>query len=386
MRINSEEILFTADVLSRKGQHEEAVNLVQKLAEALPEMPRVQYALGVINGAAGNHQAAIDAYRVCLKLDPNHIDAEWNLALMLLRTGNLYEGYKHYEVRWKTEAQKHEYHAFPKPLWLGLETLENKTIFVWHEQGSGDFIQMARYFHLLCRLAKKVYVQSFHATANLITDSMAHNLELIEPGHEPLEYDYHIPIMSLPLAFGTTINTIPATCPYLTVGHDYMEKWSYLLGLKKRPRIGLVWSGAAGHKNDANRSIPLAAFRDIMNLNADIHFLQKDIRDSDKPMIIHDIDHDHSEHLNDFSDTAALIEHMDIVLSVDTSVAHLAGALGKSLILLAPRFGDYRWGINQPTSYWYPTAYLIHQNINGDWTEAISKAKATIENMLGDAA
>jgi hypothetical protein len=180
----------------------------------------------------------------------------------------------------------------------------------------------------------------------------------------------------LPLAFKTTIKTIPAEVPYLYASTDRKKKWQQQLGTKIIPRVGLVWSGSINHKNDFNRSISFETFGPLFNLPVEFHCLQKEIRTNDEialesnsKIIIH------TDLLIDFSDTAALIETMDLVISVDTSVSHLAGALGKPVWILLPYAPDYRWMLDKNDTPWYPTAQLFRQSKIGDWVSLINQIR-----------
>lgn len=380
MKCSSEAVLATAMVLSARGDNRQAEDILAKVLAAAPNLARGHHAMGIVKYRTGQHEAAIEHYRRAVKIDPAFDDACWNLALMLLRTGQLEEGYKHYEARWTTNNQKPDARTYDKPLWLGDEDIAGKVVFVWHEQGFGDFLQMARYIPLLAARAGKVYLEAHPAMANLMSDSMPENVELLEIWSEPFEYDYHLPFMSLPRAFRTSLATIPAATPYLRVGEDYLEKWAHILGPKTRPRIGITCSGAAAHTNDKNRSIPLMRMLELTFLDADIHLLQNEVREDDKRDLKHF--HTHLEDIKDFSDTAALITNMDMVVSVDTSVAHLAGALGKPLYLLLPIAGDYRWMIDKKLSPWYPSARLFHQCKDGWWGLPIIEVTQTIKELL----
>jgi ADP-heptose:LPS heptosyltransferase len=187
-------------------------------------------------------------------------------------------------------------------------------------------------------------------------------------------FDYHCPLLSLPLAFKTTLSSIPSTTPYVHADPTKLAYWTNKLGEPRRPRIGLVWSGRAAHKNDRNRSIGLAAL--VRHLPAGFEYvsLQKDVRDSDKPVLE---SNPHIRHLgtdlDDFTDTAALCELMDVVISVDTSVAHLSGALGKPTWVLLPYSPDWRWLLERDDSPWYPSVKLFRQPRVGDWGSVLDK-------------
>jgi hypothetical protein len=204
---------------------------------------------------------------------------------------------------------------------------------------------------------------------------------LVKAGAALPDFDFHCPVMSLPLAFKTTLTTIPNQIPYLYVDTAKQQEWRQRLGKKNRLRVGLVWSGTTIHKNDHNRSIPLKALKLFLDLPIEWHCLQKEIRVDDVAFIASNGKiADYRDLLNDFSDTAALIEEMDFIITVDTSVAHLAGALGKEVWILLPYAPDFRWLLARDDSPWYPSAKLFRQPETGDWDSVIRK----IENALKD--
>jgi len=216
-----------------------------------------------------------------------------------------------------------------------------------------------------------------------IGSTLGGQYRLIEMGKPLPESDYHCPIMSLPLAFKTTVETIPNELPYLHVDFLKKHEWQKKLSDKTRTRVGLVWSGSSAHKNDHNRSMPFEIFSTLLNLPIEFHCLQKEIRAPDEILIsCNDKITTHSEFMSDFSDTAALINEMDLVISVDTSVAHLAGALGKDVWILLPYVPDYRWMLDRHDSPWYPTAKLFRQSSQGDWDGVIRKIRDELISYL----
>jgi ADP-heptose:LPS heptosyltransferase len=205
------------------------------------------------------------------------------------------------------------------------------------------------------------------------------NFTLMETGAPLPEFDYYCPVMSLPLAFKTTVETIPAQIPYLFADEAKKKQWRKNLGKKTIPRIGLVWSGSTTHVNDQNRSFPLVQLSDLLALPFEFHSLQKDVRAVDaKTLKQFSNIHQHQDDLLDFSDTAALVDAMDVVISVDTSVAHLAGAMGKPLFVLLPYVPDYRWMLDRSDSPWYPTARLFRQPALYDWDSVIAQVKQVL--------
>jgi hypothetical protein len=195
-------------------------------------------------------------------------------------------------------------------------------------------------------------------------------------------FDYHCPLLSLPFAFKTNLNAIPCSVKYVSADPIKLTHWTSKLGEKRNPRIGLVWSGSAEHKDDHNRSIVLAAL--LQHLPTDFQYvsLQKDVRDSDKPVLESSTNILHfGNDLDDFNDTAALCELMDVVISVDTSVAHLSGALGKPTWVLLPFSPDWRWLLDRDDSPWYPSVKLYRQPRVGDWGSVLEKVKADIAQI-----
>jgi hypothetical protein len=203
---------------------------------------------------------------------------------------------------------------------------------------------------------------------------------LIEMGQELPEFDYCCPVMSLPLALKSTLDTIPAQIPYLYADEDRQQQWRQRLGMSSRPRVGLVWSGSTTHQNDHRRSIPLKQLSAIFDSGFELHCLQKEIRVEDASVMAENQQIScYQEFLHDFADTAALIAEMDLVISVDTSVAHLAGALGKPVWILLPYAPDYRWLLERSDCPWYPTAKLFRQTQPGDWDGVLSEVVAALK-------
>jgi hypothetical protein len=201
-------------------------------------------------------------------------------------------------------------------------------------------------------------------------------IQIVKSNEEPTDFDCHCPLLSLPLALGTTLETIPAEHQYIKPDEELRVAWSARLPPKIRPRIGVVWSGGAGQKNDYNRSIELQEFLPILSLDADWTCLQKEVRGNDVAALrqmgrIALFGDD----LTDFSDTAALIDLMDLVITIDTSVAHLAGAMGKPVWILLRYNRDWRWLLDRDDSPWYPTARLFRQQEVGNWAGVIDRVK-----------
>ena len=323
---------------------------------------------------------ALVSFDRAIVLKPDYAEANWNKSLLKILNGDYLEGWQLYEWRWKKEPLINYLRVYKQPLWLGNESLINKTLLIYPEQGFGDYIQFIRYAVLVEQLGAKVIIEA-PLDLMILCSTLKGQFTLVE-NRKPLpDFDYHCPVMSLPLAFKTTLETIPAQIPYLYVNEDKKQKWQEKLGKKTVTRIGLVWSGSPTQSNDHNRSLLLQRLTGILELPLEFHSLQKEVRVVDVKTLT-DFPHirQHQDDLKDFSDTAALIDAMDIIISVCTSVAHLAGAMGKKVFILLPYASDYRWMIDRTDSPWYPTATLFRQPALDDWETAIAEIKQLLVN------
>ena len=324
----------------------------------------------------------LDEARACfdaaLTLQPDHPRARINAALRDLLAGDLAKGFAGYEWRWRNPPNAGWLRGFPRPLWLGQDDLRDKTLLLHAEQGLGDTLQFCRYAAVAADRGARVILEVQKPLRRLLS-TLQGPAEVIARGEPLPSFDLHCPLMSLPLALGT----VPAAVPYLKADSALTAKWRTRLnpGLK----VGLVWSGNADLKNDRHRSIPLPRFAPLLT-GANLHFisLQKDLRANDKEWIVRNGQLTHfSGELSDFADTAALIDAMDVVISVDTAVAHLAGALGKTVYILLPHVGvDWRWMTGRTDSPWYPTAQLLRQPAPGDWDSVITRLGAELARTL----
>ena len=322
---------------------------------------------------------ALASYDHAIVLKSEYADAYWNKSLLKILTGDYLEGWQLYEWGWKNFART-PLRTFTEPLWLGTEALVNKTLLIYPEQGLGDYIQCIRYAVLVEQLGATVILEVPLALMSLVS-TLKGQFTLVESGKPLPDFDYHCPVMSLPLAFKTTVETIPAQLPYLYTNDDKKQHWQEKLGNKTVTRIGLVWSGSTGHKNDHNRSLLLLQLASLLELPVEFHSLQKEVRAVDiKTLIDLPHIHQHQGDLLDFSDTAALIDAMDIIISVDTSVAHLAGAMGKKVFILLPYAPDYRWMLDRTDSPWYSSATLFRQPALDDWESVIVEIKQLLIN------
>jgi tetratricopeptide (TPR) repeat protein len=324
---------------------------------------------------------ALESYEQALALNPQFASCYWNKALLKILTGDFEEGWRLYEWRW-LGLLKDADRKFTHPLWLGQQSLAGKTILIHPEQGLGDFIQFCRYLPLLENLGAKVILETPLPLLGLL-ETLDANFSIVAQGEPLPDFDLHCPIMSLAYAFKTSLSNIPATVPYLQADDAKRQRWRHSLGETQRLRIGLVWSGSAEHKHDQKRSIPLSQFTPLLNLDIEFHSLQKEVRPDDA-LTLEDFRqiHPHQHELHDFTDTAALVAELDLVISVDTSVAHLAGALGKPVWILLSYLPDYRWLLDRDDSPWYPTATLFRQTAIGDWDGVLADVAEKLKQVI----
>jgi tetratricopeptide (TPR) repeat protein len=366
-----------------QDQLEAAIDSYRKALSINPGYAMTYCNLGLALQAQGRLEEALDCCHRALVIAPELAVAHWTESLCRLLTGDFENGWKKYEWRWKYDALKKPKPDFEQPIWLGDEPLAGKTILLYSEQGIGDAIQFYRYTTLLSAKGAKVVMQVPEELASLLAEQ--DNPCRIVPKGEPLPpFDCYCPLLSLGLAFGTTLETIPANAAYLHAPPTKVARWQAKLGPGKLPRIGLVWSGNALHSNDRRRSIPLASLARIMSPHFHFVSLQKEVRPADLvtlqdlPAVFHA-----GDVLDDFADTAGLIANLDIVISVDTSVAHLAGALGKPAWILLPFNPDWRWLLERSDSPWYPSARLFRQPGPGDWDSVIANVANALKEFTG---
>lgn len=368
------------------GNRANALVELNRLSEALADYDRAisekPYASALVNrGIALNYldrpSEALESFDRAIALEPGLIEGPWNRALLCLALGDFEQGWRDYEWRWRgaTELVPRE---FAQPQWSG-QDLAGKTILLHAEQGFGDSIQFIRYLPMVKNQAAKVILEIPESLQPLI-GNLTDGVTVVSRGAPLPAFDFQCPLMSLPLAFGTALATIPAVTPYLRAPAERIAVWRERLSTVSRPLIGLVWSGRPDHKNDHNRSISLSRLAPLLSV-AGVEFvsLQREYREADLPTLdrlpILRID----EPLKDFADTAAVIHQLDLVITVDTAVAHLAGALAKPLWLLLSHIQDWRWMRGRTDSPWYPTARLFRQPHIGDWDSVVAQVARELD-------
>ena len=324
---------------------------------------------------------AIASCDKAIALNPRNTGAYYNKSMACLATGDLPTGWKLYEYR-KPVWDVSRYRPYRQPLWLGEGDPAGKTVFLTWEQGFGDTIQFCRYARLVQALGARVVLSVQEPLVRLLRQ-LEPRIQIVGPDQEPGTFDLHCPLMSLPLAFGTTLETIPSAQPYLVSDPRLQARWAARLPPGTRPRIGLAWSGYVHHPNDHSRSVALSQLRPLLSLDVDWVCLQKEFRPAEaaslascpRLTLLGD-------ELEDFADTASVIDQLDLVIAVDTSVAHLAGALGKSVWILLSFSPDWRWLLYGEESPWYPTARLYRQPRIDDWPAVIEEVKSELASRF----
>lgn len=359
--------------LAAIASHDTAIGINVDYAEAYADRG------GALSDLSLYHEA-VASYDKAIALRDNYANAHLNQSLCLLRLGSFELGWRKYESRWEDSAKAFK-RNFHQPLWLGEESLQGKTILLHGEQGLGDTLQFCRYAKLVRDLGARVILEVQNPLVELLANHDGVT-ELVTRGGVLPTFDYHCPLLSLPLAFKTNLGNIPGSQGYLAARSDKVALWQARLGEQRMPRVGLVWSGYTGHQNDQHRSFLL---RDLLaSMPSDLQYisLQKEPRSIDKetleqcPEILHV-----GEEIADFNDTAALCALVDVVVSADTSVAHLAGALGKPVWILLPFNADWRWLVGRSDSPWYASAKLYRQETFGDWSGAFRAVGASLSTF-----
>jgi Flp pilus assembly protein TadD len=370
--------------LYRAGNFGRSVREANRALMLKPEFAGAHNNLGVALQAAGQVDAAVGAYRAALAIRPDHPPAWYNLATALLLRGDFEEGWNAYEWRWKGGVPCLSPRPLAAPEWIG-DAPAGRRILVHAEQGIGDAIQFARYLPLLAARGARVLVEC-HPELISLFKSLQGIESIASPGETPPPHDLQLPMMSLPQRFATLADGIPADIPYLFADPEASQIWAERLAPLRGKKVGLVWAGnardhdAAAHAVDRRRSLPLSLLAPLLAL-PDIAFisLQKgpaagQIVSLPPPLR----PSDPTSGLADFADTAALVANLDLVISVDTAVAHLAGAMGKPVWILSRFDGCWRWLLDRDDSPWYPTARLFRQTKAGDWHEVAGRVAAAL--------
>ncbi len=381
--------LGRGSTLTTLHRHAEALNHFAQAAVLDPTLLAARQNKAAAEIRLGLYETALATSDQLIALQPapgaqaplagEFVRAHWNAAAICLTLGDYARGWREYEWRWHPpfDGKRHD---FAQPLWRG-EALHGQTILLHAEQGFGDTIQFCRYAPLVKARGARILLEAPAPLLPLL-QTLSGVDELLPEGAPPLAFDVHCPLMSLPLACGTELHTIPAAAPYLAADPARLAKWDDILGPRTRLRIGLAWSGSEQFNSDASRSAPLASLAPLVRPGIEIVAVQKDVRPADaeaaQKLGVRIV----SEALADFADTAALITLLDLTVSVDTAAAHLAGALGRPVWLLLHHAAEWRWLRHRDDSPWYPSARLFRQKAPLEWTELADRVAEALDSVI----
>lgn len=351
---------------------DEAIICFQRVLQLKPDNAAAYYNFGNIFVAKGQLNDAMQYYQKAIEINPNYAEANWNIALINLMLGNFKEGWKGYEWRWELKDVVDK-RKFYQPLWDGSD-IKEQTVLLHAEQGFGDTIQFIRYTPLVAQRGAKVIVECQKELVSLLKNVEGIHL-IIGHGEELPDFDMHCPILSLPGIFGTTLTNVPAKIPYISADTSLIQEWhNRIASNNSEYNVGLVWSGDPSFKDSHLKSCSLKSFSPLAQAaNITFYSLQKGDASEQARNIPEGMKLvDYADKIHDFSDTAAIIHNLDLIISIDTAVAHLAGALGKPVWTLLPFIPDWRWMLNRNDSPWYPTMRLFRQPSRGDWESVIA--------------
>jgi len=358
----------------QRGDYAAAAEAHRHCLNAAPNHLSALNDLGLAEAALGNHTAALACYDRALRLTPDFSEAQFNKSLTCLLFGNLKEGWHLWEAR-KRKKIPVGFQDFGLPLWTGAQDVAGRRILLHWEQGFGDTIQFIRYAPMVQAKGADVALMVQPELAPLIRRVMP-GIQMVEA--PPADATLQCPLMSLPRALATELGTIPPA-PVWRADETRRAMWRARLGASDRPRIGFAWRGSAGHTNDRNRSLPIQSGFPIMDGSAAWFGIQKGLPAADHEALsatpklrIFDSE------INDFEDTAALIAEMDLIITVDTSLAHLAGSMGRDCWVLLPFNPDWRWLLDREDSPWYASIRLFRQKHPGDWAGPLQEIRCAL--------
>ena len=372
------------NVLRERGEFAAALASYARALAIDPRFVPAHFNRGVALSQLGRPHDALASYDAALAIAADFAEARFNRALILLLIGDFSRGWVEHEWRWKNRlgSNINERRDFREPLWRGEELPAGTTILLYGEQGLGDTLQLCRYATCVAERGYRVVLEVPESLALLLA-GLAGVSRVISRREKLPPFDYQCPLLSLPLAFQTDLDSIPAPPAYLHSDRRKQAEWRERLGPKIRPRIGLMWNGNPQQPNDRNRSFWLEDWAPYLPEEFQYVGLQRELRAADartmdgSPRVLNV-----SASLTDFSDTAALCDCMDLVISVCTSVAHLSAALGKKTWILLPFAADWRWLLNRSDSPWYPTVTLYRQTTRGDWPAVFKRVAVDLRRSF----
>ena len=377
---NYHEALYNLGTLFNKtGLLYEAEICLREAIKLNSNVPEAHFRLGMVFKQLERLEEAEKHLCKAIELRPNFKEADFALGILYLLRGEYEKGWKRYELR----RQIFESYDPELSHWK-IEDLIGEKVVLFHEQGFGDTIHFSRYVKEIAKVAAEVVLLVPKQLERLMSSSLK-NITIHSDEKMVGEYKISCPLPTLPFLFNTTLQTIPNCIPYIKVSEHVIEKWRNIVEKEisiKNYKVGVVWAGNPNHKNDRNRSIPFSSFKPLFSIK-EINWISLQIDDRvNELQTISDKVFDFHENISDFFETAGLIENINLVITVDTAVAHLAGAMGKETWLLLPIDPDWRWQTQSQDSHWYPTIRIFRQLHIGDWQEVVTRVTAALEAKL----
>lgn len=374
------------DALVALQHYAPAIDCYQAMLAAAPDDAENWVNLGNVLRHDGQLGAALDAYRRALSLRPAFAEAHMEHALCLLSDGQFAAGWAAFEWRWETRQLRPHYLKDATPPWLGDVDLSGKTILLWAEQGLGDTLQFARFVPRIADRAKRVVLRVPTALKTLL-QTLDSRVTVVDERETLPPHDCHCPLMSLPHALGLDRPDDFRCAPYLRPPAEMPSAWSERLGVRRGPRVGVAWAGRQIGTTNPTRDVPLARLARLWAIDVEFISLQKDIPESD--LAVHaEIDalHNVCGECGDFADTTAVVAQLDLVIAVDSVIAHLAGALGTPCWLMLRASGEWRWDQPEAVSRWYPGTRVFRQTVAGEWDAVVEAIAAALQQALDDGA
>lgn len=370
---------YLGTALHATGRIDEAIGHYLEALRLNPDHVDSLANLGAAHYRLGRPEAAIASFRQTLAIDPQHVDGRFHLSLALLLTGQLPEGFAEYEWRWKHRSFGNPHRRLKQTMWDG-SPFADRTLLIHIEQGLGDALQFSRYVPLAAARGVSTVAETKPELLRLMKNTYP-NISWVAVNKKRPAFDIFIPLMSLPRIFGTTLETIPPQSPPLSPDSEIVDRWRARMPLEAGFNVGLAWAGNKTHDDDRNRSLPLTALAPLASVEGVRLFsLQKgeaaaQIKESGLSLT------DWTGEFEDLAETAGLIANLDLVITVDTSIAHLAGGMGKPVWTLIPFAPDWRWLQHREDTPWYPSMRLFRQPAIGDWSSVIERVKESLVLM-----
>ena len=384
-----------ANTLNTINQTEQALDLYFELLNAKPNDTGILYNTAYALKKLGRIEEALYYYRTTLEKNPHHAEAHFSLGLAYLTNGDFLQGWKEYEWRWKRNSQLSQPRNFSQPLWDG-SPLNGKILFLHAEQGLGDTFQFIRYAkYIKEKFGGTLIVAVQRSLFTIISQCCPYIDRVITLNQQPVHFDYHAPLLSLPFILKTDINSIPNNLPYINPDATLVKNWKKKLGNTDIFKVGICWQGNSNYSTPflravvAAKSLPLEKLQPLSTIpNVKLYCLQKETGidqlnhlSSNFPITIFDEDFDQSK--GRFMDTAAVMKNLDLVITIDTSICHLAGAIGVPVWVMLPEPPDWRWMLKRSDTPWYPSIMrLYRQQRSGDWNTVIETILRDLEKLV----